>query len=100
MENDPRWPPPPKIWDFPYVSSFFFLKASLRTELQSLLIFSQLLEEQWDFSLDSQSLVQWKFSTLLLKFLSILSHPDQVLRYWERKINLTIFQLVQKKMEF
>ena len=28
MENDPLLPPP-KIWNFPYVSSIFFLKASL-----------------------------------------------------------------------
>ena len=34
MENDPRLTPPLKIWNFPYVSSLFFLKASLtyRTE--------------------------------------------------------------------
>ena len=29
MENDPLLTPPPKIWNFPYVSSLFFLKASL-----------------------------------------------------------------------
>ena len=28
MENDPLLTPP-KIWNFPYVSSLFFLKASL-----------------------------------------------------------------------
>ena len=27
----PCWPPPPKIWNFPYVLSLFFLKASLRS---------------------------------------------------------------------
>ena len=30
MENDPSLTPPPKIWDFPYVSLFFFFKGSLR----------------------------------------------------------------------
>ena len=31
MENDPLLtPPPPKIWNFPYVLSLFFLKASLK----------------------------------------------------------------------
>ena len=30
MENDPLLTPPSKIWNFPYVSSLFFLKASLR----------------------------------------------------------------------
>ena len=32
MENDPSLPPPLKVWSFPYVSSCFFLKASLSSK--------------------------------------------------------------------
>ena len=35
MENDPLLTPfPPKIWNFPYVSSLFLLKASLRLTIK------------------------------------------------------------------
>ena len=34
MENDPLLTPPPKIWNFPYVLSLFFLKASLMYKLK------------------------------------------------------------------
>ena len=30
----PCLPPPPKIWNFPYVSSLFFLKASLTERIE------------------------------------------------------------------
>ena len=41
------------------------LTESQRTEQPSLWTCCQLLEEPWDFSLDSQSSVEWRFCTLL-----------------------------------
>ena len=54
MENEAPADPPPKIWNFPYVLSLFFLKASLTFQTPLKCLFGELYDHEvyWEITID------------------------------------------------